>query len=64
MVLIKIGIASVLLQIVNCYVSQTTLEDTVIELGDSDFESGLSQHETALVMFYAPWYVAGIKIKK
>lgn len=26
-----------------------------LELGDSDFDSTLEQHDTALVMFYAPW---------
>ncbi|CAH1980493.1 unnamed protein product [Acanthoscelides obtectus] len=30
-------------------------EEDVLELTDSDFESKLAQHETALVMFYAPW---------
>ncbi len=29
--------------------------DDVIELTDADFDSVLEQHETALVMFYAPW---------
>lgn len=32
-------------------------EEDVLELTDSDFESAIGQHETALVMFYAPWYV-------
>jgi hypothetical protein len=31
-------------------------EDTV-ELGDVDFDSTLETMDTALVMFYAPWYV-------
>ena len=31
------------------------LGETVIELTDSDFESGVSEHDTVLVMFYAPW---------
>ena len=31
------------------------LGEAVIDLGDSDFESGLSEHDTVLVMFYAPW---------
>lgn len=30
-------------------------EEDVIELKDSTFESTLQQHETTLVMFYAPW---------
>ncbi|XP_032528964.2 protein disulfide-isomerase A3 [Danaus plexippus] len=30
-------------------------EEDVLELTDSDFESAIGQHETALVMFYAPW---------
>ena len=29
--------------------------DSVIELGDSDFDSKLADIDTALVMFYAPW---------
>ena len=29
--------------------------DDVLELGDSDFDGTLEEHETALVMFYAPW---------
>lgn len=29
-------------------------EQDVLELGDSDFDS-IGEHETALVMFYAPW---------
>ena len=29
--------------------------DDVIELTDADFDSVLEQHDTALVMFYAPW---------
>lgn len=32
-------------------------ESDVLEWGDSDFKSGVAQHETVLVMFYAPWYV-------
>ena len=31
------------------------LGDAVIELGDSDFDSGVAEHDTILVMFYAPW---------
>lgn len=30
-------------------------EEDVLELTDSDFSSAISQHDTALVMFYAPW---------
>ncbi|CAH0727570.1 unnamed protein product, partial [Brenthis ino] len=30
-------------------------EEDVLELTDADFSSAISQHETALVMFYAPW---------
>lgn len=30
-------------------------EEDVLEFGDSDFESRITEHETALVMFYAPW---------
>ncbi|KAL3289630.1 hypothetical protein HHI36_023040 [Cryptolaemus montrouzieri] len=30
-------------------------EEDVLELGDSDFATKLAEHETALVMFYAPW---------
>lgn len=30
-------------------------EEDVLELSDSDFSSVLAQHDTALVMFYAPW---------
>lgn len=32
-------------------------EEDVLELTDNDFESRLAEYETALVMFYAPWYV-------
>ena len=31
--------------------------DDVLELVDSDFDSKLADIETALVMFYAPWWV-------
>jgi hypothetical protein len=31
--------------------------DSVLDLGDSDFDSKLADIETALVMFYAPWSV-------
>ncbi|KAJ8940157.1 hypothetical protein NQ314_010828 [Rhamnusium bicolor] len=30
-------------------------EEDILEFGDSDFDSRLAEHETALVMFYAPW---------
>ncbi|XP_072939939.1 protein disulfide-isomerase A3 [Epargyreus clarus] len=30
-------------------------EEDVLDLTDSDFNAIISQHETALVMFYAPW---------
>ncbi|XP_030748346.1 protein disulfide-isomerase A3 [Sitophilus oryzae] len=30
-------------------------EEDVLELGDNDFDSRLSEIDTALVMFYAPW---------
>lgn len=30
-------------------------EEDVLDLSDSDFASTLAQHDTALVMFYAPW---------
>lgn len=30
-------------------------EEDVLEFGDSDFDSKIAEHETALVMFYAPW---------
>lgn len=30
-------------------------EEDVLEFSDSDFESRIAEHETALVMFYAPW---------
>ena len=28
-----------------------------VELGDANFDSSLEAMDTALVMFYAPWYV-------
>ena len=31
------------------------LGEAVIELTDSDFESAVGEHDTVLVMFYAPW---------
>ncbi|KAH8245754.1 hypothetical protein KR038_006835 [Drosophila bunnanda] len=30
-------------------------DEDVLQLGDDDFASVLKQHETTLVMFYAPW---------
>ncbi|KAJ8983524.1 hypothetical protein NQ317_012015 [Molorchus minor] len=30
-------------------------EEDVLDLGDSDFDSRIAEHETALIMFYAPW---------
>lgn len=30
-------------------------EEDVLQLTDEDFNSKLSQHDTVLVMFYAPW---------
>ena len=29
--------------------------DSVVDLGDADFDSKLADMDTALVMFYAPW---------
>ncbi|CAG9817020.1 unnamed protein product [Phaedon cochleariae] len=37
-----------------CYTCSAREED-VLDLVDSDFNSRLAEHETALVMFYAPW---------
>ncbi|CAH0562010.1 unnamed protein product [Brassicogethes aeneus] len=37
------------------YLSCNAKEEDVLELGDSDFDSIIAEHETALVMFYAPW---------
>jgi hypothetical protein len=30
-------------------------ESDVVELTDDDFSTRISEHETVLVMFYAPW---------
>ena len=29
--------------------------DDCLDLGDNDFDGVLEEHDTALVMFYAPW---------
>ncbi|XP_044765397.1 protein disulfide-isomerase A3 [Coccinella septempunctata] len=49
MLLVKLFLFSFL-----CYTAFSKEED-VIDLGDGDFSSKLAEHETALVMFYAPW---------
>lgn len=36
-------------------VLSSALGDDVLELTDSDFEDGVLEHDTVLVMFYAPW---------
>lgn len=33
----------------------SSLGDAVLEFTDSDFDSGIAEHDTVLVMFYAPW---------
>ncbi|XP_019872530.1 protein disulfide-isomerase A3 [Aethina tumida] len=40
-----------------CLVAYTcnAKEEDVLELSDSDFDARIAEHETALVMFYAPW---------
>ncbi|KAJ8955403.1 hypothetical protein NQ318_003501 [Aromia moschata] len=40
-----------------CLLYHTCLakEEDVLEFSDSDFDSRIAEHETALVMFYAPW---------
>lgn len=30
-------------------------ENDVMELSDDDFSTRIAEHETVLVMFYAPW---------
>lgn len=35
-------------------------EHDVIDLTDSDFSTRIGEHETVLVMFYAPWYVISL----
>ena len=37
--------------------------DDVLDLVDSDFDGKLADIETALVMFYAPWWVQDYCIK-
>lgn len=49
MILVKLFFVSLL-----CY-SAFSKEEDVVDLGDSDFSTKLAEHETALVMFYAPW---------
>lgn len=34
-----------------------SLASDVLEIGDDDFNTRVSESETTLVMFYAPWYV-------
>ena len=36
--------------------------DDVLELVDSDFDGKLAEIETALVMFYAPWWVYNLNL--
>lgn len=40
-----------------CLIFYTSVakEEDVLDFEDSDFDSKISEHETALVMFYAPW---------
>lgn len=40
----------------------SVLADSVVDLSDSDFESSVAQYDTALIMFYAPWYVSGTQL--
>lgn len=49
-----LGSLKILLFLGLIYLSKATEED-VLELTDADFSSAIAQHETALVMFYAPW---------
>lgn len=35
-----------------------SLASDVLEIGDDDFNTKVSETETTLVMFYAPWYVS------
>lgn len=49
-----LGSLKLVLYLAVIYLSKATEED-VLELTDSDFESAIAQHDTALVMFYAPW---------
>lgn len=43
------------------FIIGSILADSVVELSDSDFESSVAQYDTALIMFYAPWYVLSIE---
>lgn len=38
-----------------CCLVATAAAESVIDLGDDDFDSRLNSLDTALVMFYAPW---------
>ncbi|CAH2241080.1 jg13138 [Pararge aegeria aegeria] len=49
-----LGSLKLFLYLAVIYVCKATEED-VLELSDSDFSSAIAQHDTALVMFYAPW---------
>lgn len=50
-----IQIAAVLCLVIVNWSGVLAKEEDVLELTDNDFESSISQHETLLVMFYAPW---------
>ncbi|XP_034837673.1 protein disulfide-isomerase A3 [Maniola hyperantus] len=49
-----LGSLKLVLYLAVIYVCKATEED-VLDLTDSDFASAIAQHDTALVMFYAPW---------
>ncbi|XP_052738487.1 protein disulfide-isomerase A3 [Bicyclus anynana] len=49
-----LGSLKLVLYLAIIYVCKATEED-VLELTDSDFSTVIAQHDTALVMFYAPW---------
>lgn len=38
-----------------CALSAVAVADSVLDWGDSDFSTVINEHDTALVMFYAPW---------